>query len=62
MDIFCILFVGECLYDNWTDWSDCTATCGLGIKERTKDLSEPNEKCNNTIREVSGCYIQDCSK
>ena len=54
--------LGECVYDEWTAWSTCTATCGLGYKDRRKDLLEPNEHCNETITEVIGCYEGDCCK
>ena len=55
---------GECIYDEWTSWSTCSATCGLGIKDRTKTLSPDNinPNCNTTIREEAGCYQKECSK
>ena len=33
-------------YDDWSDWSKCSASCGGGIKSRTRNCTNPAPKFN----------------
>lgn len=49
-----------CQYDEWSEWTDCDATCGSsGIQYRTKNLTNSNPFCNSTIIDSQIC-IKDC--
>eukprot|EP00440_Ansanella_granifera_P040941 gb/GFBE01044393.1/.p1 GENE.gb/GFBE01044393.1/~~gb/GFBE01044393.1/.p1 ORF type:complete len:1636 (+),score=289.78 gb/GFBE01044393.1/:1-4908(+) len=60
----------DCQLSQWTYWTDCSTTCGQGIRKRFRDvLSQPLETgmgCNAMLEEVNGCFdnppcaSQDC--
>lgn len=44
---------------NWTDWSECTKTCGIG--ERTRDRFCYSKKCpQRKISEKLRCFTEAC--
>jgi len=54
----------DCKLDDWGGWSACSAECGGGVKERSRDvLIQPEhggEPCEET-EDAEGCNIQSCS-
>ncbi|CAJ1438497.1 unnamed protein product [Effrenium voratum] len=59
----------ECAWDDWSDWKDCTKSCGGGITERLRNVSIPaahgGKDCMGSTRDVTKCNEelcpQDCS-
>lgn len=53
----------DCVLEDWSGWSSCTAECGGGVKERQRQLrTEPKhhgEPCGETLETVS-CNVQSC--
>lgn len=49
----------ECVYTEWEDWSDCSATCNGGQRTRTRSVSGP-ETCNGTTILVEPCNNNPC--
>lgn len=48
----------------WTGWSNCSASCGPGTKERTRVCEEPKyggDACNGSSIETSSCSNTPCS-
>ncbi|EDO49202.1 predicted protein, partial [Nematostella vectensis] len=41
-------------YTPWTEWTECSATCGGGIQQRTRACSNPAPKNNGTSCESLG--------
>jgi hypothetical protein len=58
----------DCKVDDWTEWSECTALCGGGVKQRTRErLVEPEndgepcpEQSETEVCNVDACD-QDCT-
>jgi len=55
----------DCELDTWSGWSACSAECGSGVKERTRDVLRRAEfggiPCEATTETVS-CNVQACDK
>ena len=47
-----MLFLGE--FDNWSEWGDCSTTCGEGIQTRTRICPGPYE-CIGEGSETEAC-------
>ncbi|XP_011300442.1 spondin-1 isoform X2 [Fopius arisanus] len=64
-----ILNTPECELTDWTDWSECTTTCGDGIKTRSRNFA--NKRARKRCRAASNdleleqtidCQNQPCSE
>ncbi len=54
----------DCQVGNWSNWSDCTASCGGGIQSRTRSIiTQPKGtgKACPTIRETKECNTEQCN-
>merc|ERR1719199_1691172 len=55
----------DCRVEDWQGWSGCSAECGGGLKERTRDVEiEPmhgGEPCGETSEAIS-CNLQACDR
>ena len=51
-------------WQEWGEWSHCTASCGQGLKIRARACSEPefggNYECPGNGTEVEGCSSDEC--
>lgn len=58
------LKAGDCELSAWTEWTDCSASCDGGQRERERSVETPNLKggqpCNNTLKEVEACSTLRC--
>ncbi|XP_053571495.1 SCO-spondin-like [Bombina bombina] len=51
---------------NWSQWSPCSRTCGIGLISRTwkcdcSALDSPDTPCNSSERvQTEACYVQPC--
>ncbi|KAL7024638.1 hypothetical protein ACKWTF_013141 [Chironomus riparius] len=55
--------LGLCRTTQWTDWSECSATCGVGISMRTRTFVDRSgrKKCPHiSIVEKTKCMMPDC--
>lgn len=53
-------------WSEWTDWSECDAKCGGGVKQRKRTCTAPPPKnggrdCEGMISQSQSCNIQPCS-
>ncbi|VDI22399.1 Hypothetical predicted protein [Mytilus galloprovincialis] len=49
-----------CSYGEWTPWSECTVSCGIGIKRRTQNLAVISVNCPLVNTESEQCSLADC--
>jgi len=51
-------------WQEWGEWSQCTASCGQGLKIRARACSQPasggNEQCSGDSTEVENCSSAEC--
>ena len=45
------------IYSSWTDWSECSAICGHGIRTRKRECIEPGD-CNGPLTDEETCTNQ----
>ena len=57
-----LLEIGE--WTPWSPWTTCSASCGFGIKNTTRNCEKPNEVARDcpigeTVKSEP-CYLQPC--
>jgi hypothetical protein len=56
--------VEDCDYEEWSKWSKCSKTCGGGMKERsrglTNDAMNGGKGCDQSLKEVEPCNAECC--
>ncbi|CAE7454331.1 Sspo [Symbiodinium sp. CCMP2456] len=54
----------DCVWANWTEWGQCSASCGGGVQSRNRYISRPKvgeaEDCEGPFNETQACNEQSC--
>uniref|UniRef100_A0A914VC25 Peptidase M12B domain-containing protein n=1 Tax=Plectus sambesii TaxID=2011161 RepID=A0A914VC25_9BILA len=49
-------------WDNWAEWTVCSASCGGGTHLRTRSCSPPGAACDGSGQEQQACSLDPCPK
>ncbi|BFY97330.1 hypothetical protein BsWGS_00370 [Bradybaena similaris] len=49
-----------CEFGPWTDWSNCSKTCGTGFQSRTRERYGVSKDCDNSTIETQECNTDEC--
>ncbi|XP_068091514.1 SCO-spondin-like isoform X2 [Hyperolius riggenbachi] len=53
----------DCILSPWTSWSECSRSCGLGVKFRRQDVIRdrlPGGHCAGAQFDSRSCFVQAC--
>jgi len=57
------LYVVDGVWSPWSAWSNCSVTCGTGIRIRTRQCNGPlhgGSPCDGEANKVENCDMQPC--
>ena len=54
----------DCQWGIWTEWEGCSATCGGGTQDRSRNINLPAEnggsECTGDEKETQTCNTDGC--
>lgn len=51
-----------CMLSPWSDWSECSVTCGLGVRMRQRMLKSDPAECSEELEQTEKCMLPECRK
>lgn len=56
----------DCMVSAWSDWGQCSVTCGRGVKTKTRMIKVPAEnggrRCPRRLVKTRKCKLSKCRK
>merc|ERR1711931_511042 len=57
--------LAEAEWTHWHEWDECSRSCGVGVKYRTRECKKPEDsplaKCTGDSNEMKICNTMDCN-
>uniref|UniRef100_A0A8C0XZ36 Spondin-1 n=1 Tax=Cyprinus carpio carpio TaxID=630221 RepID=A0A8C0XZ36_CYPCA len=52
-----------CMLSPWSDWGECSVSCGVGMRSRQRMLKTPVEPslCSDELEQVEKCMLPECT-
>jgi len=54
----------DCRWNNWSDWTSCSKTCGQGSKNRRREVQtrarNGGSQCQGLSMQTQSCNVRDC--
>lgn len=44
----------------WSDWSECSVTCGRGVRTRQRMLKSDPAECVEELEQIEKCMLPEC--
>lgn len=51
-----------CMLSPWSDWSECSVTCGRGVRKRQRMLKSDPATCTEELEQTEKCMLPECRK
>ena len=51
-----------CMMSPWSDWSECSVTCGRGVRSRQRMLKSDPAGCSEELEQTEKCMLPECRK
>uniref|UniRef100_A0A8C9YQ10 Spondin-1 n=1 Tax=Sander lucioperca TaxID=283035 RepID=A0A8C9YQ10_SANLU len=49
-----------CMLSTWSDWSECSVTCGQGVQTRQRMLKSDPAGCTEELKQTEKCMLPEC--
>uniref|UniRef100_A0A8C6P9C4 Spondin-1 n=1 Tax=Nothobranchius furzeri TaxID=105023 RepID=A0A8C6P9C4_NOTFU len=50
-----------CMLSPWSEWSECSVTCGRGVRTRQRMLKSDPAGCTEELEQTEKCMLPECS-
>jgi hypothetical protein len=54
------IYLTECIYNEWSEWTECSKPCDNGAQFRNRTLLNVNDICAQVLTETDDCNIDLC--
>lgn len=51
-----------CMLSPWSTWSECSVTCGRGVRTRQRMLKSDPAECVEELEQTEKCMLPECRK
>ncbi|KAJ4938057.1 hypothetical protein JOQ06_002683 [Pogonophryne albipinna] len=49
-----------CMLSPWSDWTECSVTCGRGLRTRQRMLKSDPAECSEELEQSEKCMLPEC--